>query len=88
MSRRPNHPLRSLTDQEREALQAISRSLTEPAAHVARAKELLSVAEGISFTEAAKRAGRKSGDAVCKLVARFNLFGLSTLETRYDLPPL
>ncbi len=57
--------------------------MTEPAAHVARAKELLSVAEGSSFAEAARRAGRKSGDAVCKLVARFNLFGLSALETRY-----
>lgn len=83
MSRQPNHPLRGLTDPEREGLLAISRSYTEPAAHVARAKALLAVAEGWSFSEAARRAGRRSGDAVGQLVARFNLFGLSALETRH-----
>ena len=83
MSRRPNHPLRSLTDQEREGLLAISRSYNEPAAHVARAKALLAVADGCSFSEAARRAGRRSGDAVGQLVARFNLFGMAALETRH-----
>lgn len=83
MSRKPNHPLRSLTDQEREGLLAISRSYTEPAAHVARAKALLAVAEGCSFSEAARRAGRRSGDAVSQLVVRFNLFSLAALETRH-----
>ncbi len=83
MSRKPNYPLRSLTDQERECLLAISRSYTEPAAHVARAKALLAVAEGCSFSEAARRAGRRSGDAVGQLVARFNLFSLAALETRH-----
>lgn len=83
MSRKPNHPLRNLTDQERQCLLSISRSYHEPAAHVARAKALLAVAEGCSFSEAARRAGRKSGDAVGQLVARFNLFGLPALETRH-----
>lgn len=83
MSRKPNHPLRSLTDQEREGLLAISRSYHEPAAHVARAKALLAVADGCSFSEAARRAGRRSGDAVGQLVARFNLFGMAALETRH-----
>ena len=41
MARSQNNPLRVLTDAERECLHAISRSLTEPAAHVARAKALL-----------------------------------------------
>lgn len=83
MSRKPNHPLRNLTDQERQCLLAISRSYHEPAAHVARAKALLAVAEGCSFSEAARRAGRRSGDAVGQLVARFNLFGVPALETRH-----
>lgn len=83
MSRKPNHPLRALTDQERECLRTISRSFYEPAAHVERAKALLAVAEGCSFSEAARRAGRRSGDAVGQLVARFNLFGLTALETRH-----
>lgn len=83
MSRKPNHPLRSLTDPERACLLAISRSYTEPAAHVARAKALLAVAEGCSFSEAARRAGRRSGDAVGQLVARFNRFSLAALETRH-----
>lgn len=83
MSRRPNHPLRALTDQERESLRAISRSYNEPAAHVERAKALLAVSEGCSFSEAARRAGRRSGDAVGQLVARFNLFGPAALQTRH-----
>lgn len=87
MARPPNHPLRSLSDEEREALRAISRSFNEPAAHVARAKALLAVADGASFTEAAHRAGRRSGDAVGALVARFNLFGLAALETRHGGGP-
>jgi hypothetical protein len=62
---------------------AISRSQTEPAVHLARAKALLAVSEGCSFSEAARRAGRKSGDAVAHLVVRFNENGLSALETRH-----
>lgn len=83
MSRKPNHPLRPLTDQEQQALGSISRSYSEPAAHVARAKALLAVAQGCSFSEAARRAGRRSGDAVGALVGRFNLFGLAALERRH-----
>lgn len=52
MARPPNHPLPALSDEEREGLRAISRSFNDPAAHVARAKALLAVAGGASFTEA------------------------------------
>lgn len=83
MARPQQHPLQPLSDEHRQALRSISRSFNEPAAHVARAKALLAVAEGASFTEAALRAGRKSGDAVGALVARFNRFGLAALETRH-----
>jgi transposase len=80
MTRRQKDPLRPLTQEERKLLVRISRSHAEPAAHVARAKALLTVAEGKSYTEAAKAAGRRSGDAVSQLVWRFNREGLAALE--------
>jgi transposase len=80
MTRRQKDPLRPLTQEERKLLIRISRSHAEPASHVARAKALLAVAEGKSYTEAAKAAGRRSGDAVSQLVSRFNREGLAALE--------
>jgi transposase len=47
---------------------------------VARAKVLLAVAAGQRYTEAARAAGRRSGDAVARLVARFNQEGLAAVE--------
>jgi transposase len=76
-------PLRPLTSDERQSLEQVSRSHTEPAAQVARAKELLVVADGASFEAAARAAGRKSGDAVAHLVARFNRDGLDALVERH-----
>ena len=80
MTRRQKDPLRPLTEEERNLLVRISRSQAEPASHVARAKALLAVADGISYTQAAKTAGRRSGDAVSKVVSRFNREGLAALE--------
>ena len=77
MTRRQKDPLRALTEEERHLLVRISRSHAEPASHVARAKALLAVADGMSYTAAAKAAGRRSGDAVSKLVSRFNQEGLA-----------
>lgn len=79
MSRRQKDPLRPLTLDEQLVLQRLGRAQSEPAALVARAKALLAVAAGQSFTDAAHAAGRKSGDAVAHLVARFNRAGLATL---------
>jgi transposase len=80
MPRHQKDPLRLLTADERAHLEHLSRSPTEPAAYVARAKALLAVADGRRFTEAARVAGRRSGDAVAHLVARFNRDGLAALE--------
>jgi len=80
VSRRQKNPLRALTDDERRSLERTSRSHSTPAALVARAKSLLSVADGSRFTDAARTAGRRSGDGVAKLVARFNRLGLAALE--------
>src|SRR5262249_45930107 len=50
--------------------------------HVIRAKQLLAVAAGQSYTRAAELSGRKSGDAVSHLVARFNREGLQAVAPR------
>jgi transposase len=80
MPRLPKDPLRPLTTDEWTHLERISRSHTEPAAPVTRAKALLAVADGRRFTDAAPAVGRRSGDAVAQLVARFNREGLAALE--------
>ena len=87
MCRRQKAPLRVLSAEEREQLEQRSRCLTRPADEVIHAKELLAVADGHPFTEAAKLAGRKSGDAVAHLVARFNADGLAALQTRHGGGP-
>jgi hypothetical protein len=83
MSRRKKDPLRALTAQEQAFLQQLSRSQSAPAVQVTRAKLLLLVADGYEFSAAARSLGRRSGDAVSALVARFNREGLAALEPRH-----
>lgn len=80
MPRPQKDPLRPLTPEEQAGLERLRRSHTEPAALVARAKALLAVASGLRYTEAARVAGRRSGDAVAHLVTRFNQEGLAAVE--------
>ena len=80
---RQKEPLRLLTAAERSALEQIARAGSERADRVARAKALLAVGAGQRFTEAAGTAGRRSGDAVAKLVRRFNTEGLAALDPRH-----
>jgi transposase len=84
MSRIRKDPLRALTVDERHLLTEIARSQSEAASHVARAKMLLAVAEGKSYGEAARAAGRTSNDAVTHLVSRFNQEGLAALVPRHS----
>ena len=79
MSRRAKDPLRLLQDSERRQLEALSRSQAAPTVQVARAKALLAVANGGTYTAAARTAGRVSGDAVSHLVARFNRDGVKAV---------
>src|SRR3954466_15666040 len=83
MSRRKKDPLRELTEPERQALVQLSRSQPAPAAEVIRAKILLAVARGDDYQDAARSVGRRSGDAVSHLVARFNAEGLEALTPRH-----
>ncbi len=82
MSRCKKDPLCDLTSEERIVLEQIGRSYNEPAIQVARSKIILAVAEGQDYTQAAHTAGRKSGDAVSKLVSRFKQEGIAALVPR------
>ena len=83
MSRSKEDPLRPLTNAERQALIHLSRSQSASAVQVARAILLLSVAGGDDYQTAARSAGRRSGDAVSHLVARFNAEGLAATSPRH-----
>jgi len=83
MSRRKKDPLRPLAEPEHLELTRISRSQAAPAVEVARATMLLAVSRGDNYQQAARAAGRRSGDAVSHLVARFNAEGLAALSPRH-----
>ena len=83
MSRQQRDPLRSLQDTERVSLVRLSRSASAPAAQVARARALLAVAEGRSYTAAAQLVGRRTGDTVARWVAGFNHAGLAAVVPRH-----
>jgi transposase len=87
MARRQKEPLRPLTTAERAALGRIARARSARAERVARARALVAVADGARFTDAARAAGRRSGDAVAHLVARFNREGLAALDARHGGGP-
>src|SRR3982750_1715339 len=82
MSRRQKEPLRALSDAERTALSQLSRSGRSPSGRVARATALLAVAEGQSYTAAAKQVGRANGDPVALGGVRFNREGLAGVVPR------
>ena len=87
MTRRQTDPRRALTDDERAALSRLSRSRSAPVAQVARATALLAVADGASYTAAARRVGRRHGDAVAAWVARFNREGRAAVVPRHGGGP-
>ena len=89
MTRRQKDPLRPLTAEEQTTLDRLARSQTEPASHGARAKALLAVAAGQTYSAAAQAAGRRSGDAVAHLVTRFNQHGLAAIVPGHGggMPP-
>jgi transposase len=72
-----------MTADERAALEQIVRARSERADCVARATALLAVVAGATFVAAARAAGRRSGDAVAQLVARFNREGLAAVTPRH-----
>ena len=73
-------PLRPLSEQEYQELLHITRASSERLDRVRRAKAVLAVAAGKSFTGAAHQSGFKSGDSIAQLVERFNQHGLCALD--------
>src|SRR5438445_11782916 len=80
VSGRQKDPLRALTSSERRSLEQLARSQSAPALSVARARALLAVSQGSSYTEAAELVGRALGDSVAAWVARLNQGGLAAVE--------
>ncbi len=75
----PQIVLRPLTADEHTVLTRIAHASSERLDRVRRARALLAVASGISFAQAAREAGFRSGSAVTALVGRFNTQGLAAL---------
>jgi transposase len=65
----------------------VCRSGSERADRVAHAQAVLAVADGLSLSAAARRAGRRSRHAVAALIARFNAAGLAALDRRHGGGP-
>ena len=82
MSRLKKNPLRTLTAEELAVLTKLSRSTSESVTRVARASLILAVHHGSDYQQAAESIGRRSGDAVSHLVARFNAEGLVALDPK------
>lgn len=83
LTHRQKEPLRPLSGPERTELERVSRSGSDSANRVARARVLVAVNNGSSFAEAARRAGRRSAQGVAYLVARFNREGLGALDSKH-----
>src|SRR5947209_2538848 len=83
MSRKRKDPLRELTEPERRELVLLRSSQPAPAAEVIRAKIVLAVARCDDYQDAARSVGRRPGDAVAHLVARFNAEGTAALTPRH-----
>src|SRR3954467_14658276 len=83
MSRRQKDPLRPLSDAEKSALARLSRSQSAPAAQVARARALLAVAEGQSYTRAGPLVGRHTGDTVARWGAGLHRPRLAAVVPRH-----
>jgi transposase len=79
LSKPQKEPLRPLSEQEQQALQRIVKATSERMDVIKRARALLAVAGGQTFSAAAREADFACGDSVMKLVKRFNQHGLSAL---------
>jgi transposase len=77
---RQKDPLRPLSNSERRALEQLAHSHSAPALSVDRARALLAVSAGATYTEAARLVGRSVGDSIAVWVARFNQVGLAAVE--------
>ena len=87
MAQLQKEPLRALSEQEERELQRLVKATSERLDVVRRAKVLLSVAAGQTFTEAAHQANLKSGDGVGKLVKVYATLVDTATELCSDVTP-
>ena len=87
MSRHRKDPLRPLTADERTELTRLSRSQSAPAAEVDRARALLTIADGASYTAAAHLVGRRHNETISAWVSRFNRDGLAAVRPHHGGGP-
>src|SRR3712207_7951250 len=87
MSRHQKDPLRPLTPEERTELTRLSRSQSAPAAEVDRARALLAIAKGASYTAAAHLVGRGHNETISAWVSRFNREGLAAVRPHHGGGP-
>ena len=80
MSRHRKDPLRPFTPEERIALTRLSRSPSARAAQVERARALLAIADGATYTAAAHQVGRRHIETISAWVSRFNRNGLAAVR--------
>ena len=81
MGRHQKRPLRPLTAEENDELQRIASSKVDRVERIRRARAVLAVAEGQSFTEAARTARMRSSSGIAAIVQRFHDRGMSALDT-------
>lgn len=79
MGRKQNESLRAVTQEEIQELQRVAKATSERVDRMRRAKCLLAVAAGKTWTEASQQAGI-SRQATSKMVRRFNAHGLASLS--------
>jgi transposase len=79
VARPQQETLRALTPAEASTLGRVSQASSERVDRVRRATAVLAVAQGVSFADAARRAGLRSSTTVAELVGRFNQGGLGAL---------
>jgi transposase len=87
MARHQKDPLRPLTPEERTELTRLSRSQSAPAAEVDRARALLAIADGASYTAAAHLVGRGHNETISAWVSRFNREGLAAVRPHHGGGP-
>ena len=80
LGRRAKIALRDLTSEEEKTLQRLIKATSERVDTVRRAKALVAMARGATFTQAAQEAGFKSSETVSQLIERFNTQGLHVLS--------
>src|SRR5258707_4642645 len=77
---RAAHPLRAMRREKGRPMRRTATATSERVDVVKRARALLGVRAGQSYTQAARAVGYKSGDSVSQLVERFNQQGLAALH--------